>query len=93
MIVETHATVMALAAAAFFAFALAGLAILRRQKSLAVRTFLLLLFCYACVWVTLWVARRGQLLVAEAAAMWIVALLLVAVVETLRFWRRKRTIA
>jgi hypothetical protein len=90
VIVESHAAVMVLAAAIFVALLLGGLAILRRQESVAVRAILFVLFSYACVWVTMWVARRGRLLVGEVAAAWIVALLLVAVVEALRFWRRSR---
>jgi hypothetical protein len=92
VIVESHAAIVVLAAAIFFAVALGGLAILRRQQNVAVRSVLFLVFSYACVWFTLWIARRGRLHVGEAAAAWIVALLLVAVVEALRSWRKRRII-
>lgn len=93
MIVESHAAMIAVATAICVALLLGGLAILRRQEKVAVRAIIFALFSYACVWVTMWIARRGGLLVGEAASAWIVALLLVGLIEAFRFWRRKRTIA
>jgi hypothetical protein len=93
MIIESHAAMIVFATAFFFALLSGGLSILRRQASVAIRAILFVVISYACVWVTMWVARSGRLFMGEAAAAGIVALLLVAVVEAFRFWRRKRTIA
>ena len=90
MIIENHAASVAIAAAIFLALALGGLAVLRRQSNVAVRSVLFLVFCYACVWATLLAARSGRIVVAEAAAAWIIALLLTGAVEGVRVWRSKR---
>lgn len=87
MIVQSHAALVALSAAIFLMLALGGFLLLRRVRQLGMRVFAFLLFCYACVSVTLWTAKLWRLYVGEVAAAWVVALLLFAILEIIRLRR------
>jgi hypothetical protein len=75
---------VAYAVVLFFLIAWGGLALLRRQKSVAKRAPAFLLFCVVSVVATMWAAKRWELLVGSAAFAWVVALILLALVWTLR---------
>jgi hypothetical protein len=81
---------IAYSVAIFLALALGGLMVLRRERVVGMRVVGFLLLASLCVLATLWTTKRWQLLMGEATLAWIVALLLVGVVEGIRVWRVKR---
>jgi hypothetical protein len=88
-----HTASIAYSVAIFLALALGGLMVLRRERTVGMRVLGFLLLASLCVLSTLWTTKRWQLLMGEAAIAWIVALVLLAVVEGIRIWRAKRSSA
>jgi hypothetical protein len=88
-----HTTALVYSTAIFLALLLSGLVVLRRQRAVGTRVLVFLVFCFVCTRVTMWTTRGWQLLMGETAIAWVVALLLVAVVELIRVRRTKRSLA
>lgn len=76
-----HTTQILYTALIFLAVALGGLSVLRRQRSRRARVIVFLVFCAVCIYLTLFVTKRWQLLMGEAAIAWVVALLILAIIS------------
>ena len=81
------------AVAIFSALTIGGLAALRALRTkLVFRAFLFLVLCYAAFLGSLRLAQQWDLDPVEVGYAWAVALLVIAGVEWLTYWRRKRII-
>jgi hypothetical protein len=87
---ELHHKNIALAALIYFAFALASFAWFQKQRTVGERSMAFLLFAVGSVIITLWVVGLLEMLMGEAAAAWIFALLAAGGISIVRRSRSLR---
>lgn len=88
---DMHPLPIAYSVIIFLALALGGLAIVRTQRNVTLRAILFVLLCFTCVKGSFWLALRWGLDAVELGVAWGAVLLIVAVVEAIRFQRSKRS--
>lgn len=88
-----HMLPIAYTALILSALTVGGIVALRSLRNLAIRAVVFVLLCAVAFRLSFWLSERWDLDPVGLGYAWAVALLIVAGVEALRFWRRKRTIA